>query len=60
MTIFFLLGFYLALIASIVAGICQGITYTMGLTLIASQPNEDTVPSISAFSQGCGYILAAI
>lgn len=56
----FPLGGYLAIGASVVAGICQGVTYTMGLTLIASQPDESIVPSISAFSQGFGYILAAI
>ncbi len=56
----FPIGGWPAIIASVIAGICQGITYTMGLTLIAAQPDPDTVPSVSAFTQGIGYILAAI
>ena len=56
----FPIGGWFAIVGSVVAGICQGVTYTMGLTLIASQPDPATVPSVSAFSQGVGYILAAI
>lgn len=55
-----LFGGWYSIIASVVTGICQGATYTMGLTLIASQPEPELVPTVSAFSQGAGYLIVAI
>ncbi|QPK94125.1 MFS transporter [Actinomyces sp. zg-332] len=56
----FPIGGTLAIIASVIAGICQGVTYPVGLTLIASHPDKTIISSISAFTQGVGYIIAAI
>lgn len=58
--IFFPLGGTASIIGSIIGGICQGVTYPIGLTLIAAYPDKKIISSISAFTQGIGYIIAAI
>lgn len=54
------LGPGVAMVAVLVAGLCQGAGFSIALTFIADQPDGHDVPAVSAMAQGLGYLAAAI
>lgn len=53
------LGAAPAIVAALIAGLCQGAGFSIALTFIADQPDPHDVPAISAMAQGLGYLVAA-
>ena len=50
----------MAVVATVVCGLCQGALLSTALTFIAHQADPADVPAVSALAQGIGYALAAL
>lgn len=55
-----LAGPVLATVGVVVAGFGQGAGIAIALTFIARQRDPHDVPAVSAFAQGCGFLIAAV
>lgn len=50
----------MAVVGTVLAGLCQGALLSTALTFIAHQADPADVPAVSALAQGIGYSLAAL